>query len=218
MKVSRVCFALVFTSVLTACNGLQIDEQESPGTVPVYQGVFDFPIAEEHVRYIKGLKAYGISPWGNEPAHNGVDIIVDHSVVDVDEIHVVAPADGVVLVKQVVENPNVNLNWVLLVIGVIEGTCVNPQIQPATAPEMLVALAFEPQTDDPAIFSRQWNRITVETNECVNRGETLGYLQVDHQVLASEHYVHIDYRILMDPQQSFLINRSRKLYVYINLA
>ena len=186
----RLLALWLLTALLVACNGVPSVPINPPGPYPIYAGGFDFPIAPEHQSHIKGLKAFGIVPWGNEAVHNGIDIIPDYtSSTTPNEIRIVAPATGDIVAVEEIVNPNVNLKWMLVVIRVSD--------------RILITLSFEPQTDDPVLWQEQKDRILVQgpnhMTQQINKGDTVGYLQIPPRGQAKA-YPHIDYRILIKPQ------------------
>ena len=139
----------------------------NPSRLAILASGIGFPFTESGK--IREIRAYGIAPWGGEPVHNGIDIIVDNTGESLnvgDRIQVVSPVDGTVSAVLHLENPHnpETSQWILVVIEVNSS--------------LWVTLSFEPQTANPDLNLTQSESISVSAGQLIKKGEEIGYLVV----------------------------------------
>jgi hypothetical protein len=160
----------------------------NPSRLAVLGRGLGFPYKNKKV--IRDIRAYGIRPWGSEPVHNGIDIIVDNTgeILDVgDKVTVVSVVDGTV--SAVI--PIGDAGYVLVAIAVNPG--------------LFVAYMFEPQTENVDLQILQRNSIIVSVGQRVKKGQKIGYLIVGEGENGGQAFgsgnPHIDMRLLLvDPE------------------
>ena len=163
----------------------------NPSRLSVLGSGMGFPF--RNGRVVREIRAYGISPWGGEPVHNGIDIIVDNTgaVQDVgDLVPVISPVQGTVRGVLHLENPHnpATPQWILVVIAVNPG--------------LFATLSFEPQTEDVDLQALQAMSIDVVAGQRVRKGQVIGALVVGEGggMSSGSGNPHIDLRLLlMDP-------------------
>ncbi len=168
-----------YTEVLLPAN---------PSRLAVLGRGMGFPFKRTNV--IREIRAYGIAPWGGEPVHNGIDIIVDNTgeYLNVgDKVKVLSPVDGIVEAVLHLENPHnpATPQWILVVIEVNAS--------------LWVTLSFEPQTAILDLQAEQAESIIVEAGQNVRRGQKIGYLIVGEGggEASGSGNPHIDLRLLL---------------------
>jgi hypothetical protein len=147
--------------------GISIPLPANPSRWAVLGPGMGFPF--KNSKAVREMRAYGIRPWGGEPVHNGIDIIVDNTgaVLDVgDRVPVVSPVRGTVKGVLHLENPHnpATPQWILV------GIAVNPGL--------LVTLSFEPQTENVDLQALQARSIDVVAGQRVRKGQVIGALVV----------------------------------------
>jgi hypothetical protein len=171
--------------------GISIPLPANPSRLAILGTGMGFPFKSSKV--VREMRAYGIRPWGGEPVHNGIDIIVDNTgaVLDVgDRVPAISPVRGTVRGVLYMENPHnpATPQWILV------GIAVNPGL--------LVTLSFEPQTADVDLQALQAKSIDVVAGQRVRKGQIIGALVVGEGggMASGSGNPHIDLRLLLlDP-------------------
>ncbi len=135
---------------------------------------------------ISQIQAYGISPWGSNYVHNGVDIIPDNTGVYYslgDTVPVYSPITGkVVAVISGFPNPP---DAVMIV------------IEPESSDCLWVTMTLEPQKTPGSALTG--NSITKVVNDYVTKGEVIGYLLIGNSFSGSDAKSgrpHVDMRLI----------------------
>lgn len=159
----------------------------NPARLSILGRGLGFPFQD--TRLISDMRVYGIRPWGFEPVHNGIDIIIDNTgaVLDVgDRALVISIVDGTV--KWVM--PSDERGSMMVVVE------VNPAVY--------VTYNFEPQTTIPGLRALQAGSIQVVAGQRIKKGQKIGYLVAgegeDGGSATGSGNPHIDLRLLLiDP-------------------
>lgn len=182
---------LLFPLVVVAAGGptTPIDPAllpANPARLDVLGKGLAFPFRQQRV--IRDIRSYGIRPWGFEPVHNGIDLIVDNTGASLqvgDKVPILSSVDG--KVGGVVDHGG---NGSILV-----GIEVNAGLY--------VTVTFEPQTADPSLRALQAASIDVVVGQSVRQGQKIGDLVVGEGEGGSPFgsgNPHIDTRlVLFDP-------------------
>lgn len=159
----------------------------NPARLSVLGRGLAFPFRNKKV--IRDIRAYGIRPWGFEPVHNGIDLIVDNTGEQLqvgDKVAVLSSVAGTV--RGVIDFGGEG--------SILVGIEVNPGLY--------VTYTFEPQTASPSLRALQAVSIDVVVEQQVRKGQKLGDLVVGEgenggSPLGSGN-PHIDTRlVLLDP-------------------
>lgn len=172
----------------SAKTRMSIPLPENPARLPILGSGLGFPF--KNANPVVDIRSYGISPWGGEPVHNGIDLIVDNTGENLsvgDRVPVISPADGTVLDVLHFDNPHEPDP------GLRRQTLVIIEINPS----LLVTLTFEPKTADPALHREQANAISVDIGQTVRKGQEIGHLIVGEGSGTGSGNPHIDYRLLL---------------------
>lgn len=179
---------------LAAANEQQptaaIDESllpANPARLSVLGRGLEFPFRDN--KAIADVRSYGIRPWGSEPVHNGIDLIVDNSGVRQevgDKVTVLSSAAGTV-------------------IGIVDmGEFGSKLVVVEVKPGLFVTYTFEPQTRLLQLQELQSASIDVIVGQRVRKGQKLGDLVVGEGLNGGSPFgsgnPHIDTRLLLfDP-------------------
>lgn len=175
------------------CQQQSLAMPANPHRLQVLGKGLGFPF--KSTKRIAEIRAFGIMPWGGEPFHGGMDIIVKNTGEHFEPgqtIKVVSPANGVVLGTRVLEDPDPSDDdFVFAVAVLIE---VNPSLW--------VVLNFEPKIGQAEFEQLQIDSIKVEEGDRIRQGQTIGRLVIGpgeggQQGSANPH-VHYEV-ILKDP-------------------
>ncbi len=135
---------------------------------------------------ISQIQAYGISPWGSNFVHNGVDIIPDNTGAYYslgDTVSVYSPIAGKVVA--VISGPPNPEDAVMIV------------IQPDSPDCLWVTMTLEPQKTAGSVLTG--NSITKSVNDYVTKGELVGHLLIGNDEsgpLAKSGRPHVDMRLI----------------------
>lgn len=143
----------------------------------------------QNVRDLAEIRAFGIAPWGGEPVHNGIDLIVDKARLAVgDIVPVRSPVDGIVVdVRELVNEFELDpalRQWILVVIEV--------------EPTLWVALSFEAKGASEELQQAQRDSISVVSGQVVRQGQRIGGLVVgEGSGTVGSGLPHVDYRLVL---------------------
>lgn len=159
----------------------------NPARLPVLGRGLEFPFRD--IKAITDIRSYGIRPWGFEPVHNGIDLIVDNTGVQHqvgDTVAVLSSVDGTV--KAIIDMDDFGATLVIIEIN----------------PSLYVTYNFEPQTQILQLQELQAASIDVIVGQPVRKGQKLGDLVVGEGLNGGSPFgsgnPHIDTRLLLfDP-------------------
>ena len=159
----------------------------NPARLSVLGRGLEFPIRDN--KTITDVRSYGIRPWGSEPVHNGIDLIVDNTG----------------LQKQVGDKVTVLSSVTGTVIGIVDmGEFGSKLVVVEVNPGLFVTYTFEPQTRLLQLQELQAASIDVVVGQRVREGQKLGDLVIGEGLNGGSPYgsgnPHIDTRLLLfDP-------------------
>lgn len=176
------------------CKQAPVSFPANPHRLQVLGKGLGFPF--KNTKRIAQIRAFGIMPWGSEPFHGGMDIIIKNTgphFVPGQTIKVVSPADGVVVGVRVFEDPDPDDDDF--------GFSVTPLIE--VNPGLWVALTFEPKIGLAEYEQLQIDSIKVKAGDRVKQGQYIGDLVIGQgeggQQGSANPHIHYEV-ILKDPE------------------
>ena len=159
----------------------------NPARLSVLGRGLEFPFRD--IKAITDIRSYGIRPWGFEPVHNGIDLIVDNTGVQHrvgDTVAIFSSVEGTV--KAIIDMDDFGATLVIIEIN----------------PGLYVTYNFEPQTQILQLQELQATSIDVIVGQPVRKGQKIGDLVVGEGLNGGSPFgsgnPHIDTRLLLfDP-------------------